>query len=151
MAMVDAAAYSGTKIVGAGNKTWTKKFAAGLAIFDDVDLGIDAEKTNYIDIYAHSDGDKDGGKRVMKRFPVIEKWKAEFDIHVLDPTITKAVFVDTLEIAGMYIGIGQYRPQRRGNAGRFRVVSVDWNESLRPKTAVTETRKSANADTRASA
>jgi hypothetical protein len=92
---------------------------------------VDAEKTSYIDIMANPQGERDGGKRVPKRLPLISEWECEFDVHILDPIITRSIFLETLETAGMYVGIGQYRPQRGGTAGRFRVVNVDWIEESR--------------------
>lgn len=128
-ALIDAAAYAGLKIEGQGNKTWTKKFGAGIVIFDDIDLGIPVEEVGYVDLLVNPQGRSEGGTRISKRLPMISKWTATFDVHILDPIITEDVFTEMLEIASLFIGIGQYRPQNGGTAGRFKVVSIDWQDN----------------------
>ena len=131
-ALTNAARYSKQQIPGQGKATWTQKFAAGIALLEDIDLGFDPEKTDYIDIYANADGIRGSGKRVMRRFPTMPHWHAEFDVHVLDPIITEDVFTEMLEIAGLYVGIGQYRPANGGNNGRWKILSVDWKTDRKP-------------------
>lgn len=123
-----AAKYSKQQIPGQGKATWTQKFASGIALLEDIDLGLDPEQTDFIDIFANADGIRGSSKRVMRRYPTMPQWRATFDVHILDPIITGAVFSEMLEIAGMFIGIGQYRPERGGNNGRFKIVEVVWQE-----------------------
>jgi hypothetical protein len=130
--IVEAGAYTSSRIPGQGTKTWTRKFMSGLAIFEDIDLGLRPEDVDYIDIYAHANGIRGGGPRVNRRYPAIREWSATFQIHVLDPIITQPVFQEALEVAGLFIGIGQYRPQMGGTAGRFQLMDLGWNESLQP-------------------
>jgi hypothetical protein len=124
--LTEAAKYSMRKIPGKGNFTWTGKFAAGIALLEAPDLGIDPEKVDYIPVYCHSTGKRGSGTRVIRRFPIIHKWKSTFDVTVLDPVITEDVFNEMIEMAGVYVGIGQNRPQNRGTHGRFRPVKVEW-------------------------
>lgn len=44
--LIEAAQYSGKKIVGAGQKTWTAKFEGGIAILDSACLGITPDEGN---------------------------------------------------------------------------------------------------------
>jgi hypothetical protein len=134
-ALIAAGKYSKRQIPGQGKATWTQKFAAGIALLEDIDLGFDPEQTAYIDIYAHADGNPKSGRRVMRRFPTNPKWRGEFDVHILDPIITEEVFTEMLETAGMFVGVGQYRPENGGNNGRFEVVSVNWQEDRKPTVA----------------
>lgn len=129
-ALVDGAVYSKRKIPEQGKATWTQKFRSGITILDDIDLNINSKLVGYVDIWAHADGKRGSGSRVMRRIPKIDFWEARFDIHILDPIITQVIFTEMLEIAGLYIGIGQYRPQNSGNAGRFEVVEIGWREEL---------------------
>jgi hypothetical protein len=126
MALADAARYSKRQIPGQGKATWTAKFAAGIAMLSDVNLGIDAAKTDYIDIPCNADGVRGSGKRVMRRFPIMPEWEAKFDVIILDPIITEEIFSEMLELAGLFVGVGQYRPQNSGTNGRWRVESVEW-------------------------
>lgn len=129
---VAAARYSKKQIPGQGKATWTAKFQAGLAFFANIDLGIDPATVDYIDIYANADGVRGSGKRVMRRFPSIPKWSATFDVHILDPIITEEVFSDVVEQAGMFIGIGRYRPEKGGTNGRFALTKLVWQGQRQP-------------------
>lgn len=131
-AMVSAARYSKRQIPGQGKATWTKKFESGIALFTNVDLGVDPATVDYIDIYANADGMRGSGKRVMRRFPIIPKWTATFDVHILDPIITEEVFSETMEQTGMYVGIGRYRPEKGGTNGRFRLAKLVWQADRKP-------------------
>jgi len=122
--MIEAAQYSGKKI--SGNKTWTAKFASGIAMFENPDLGITPDEVQYIDIYAHVNGRPGSNARVMRRFPIIPMWECRFDVHILDPIITETIFREMLGIAGMFKGIGRYRPANRGTNGRFEVAELIW-------------------------
>lgn len=124
-----AAKYSKKKIPGQRSATWTAKFNSGISILEDPALGIDPETVASVTISANVDGVRGSGKRVPRRFPVMNEWSATFDIWVLDPIITEAVFTEMLEIAGMFIGIGRFRPEKGGTNGRFRVVKVAWQDN----------------------
>jgi hypothetical protein len=125
-ALVAAAKYTKQQIPGQGKATWTAKFSSGIALFDSIDLGVDPEKTDFIDIYANADGIRGSGKRVQRRFPVINEWKATFTIHILDPIITQEVFAEMVRIAGMFIGVGRFRPEKGGRNGRFKMTKLVW-------------------------
>lgn len=131
-AFVSAARYGKKQIPGQGKATWTKKFEAGIAFFSNVDIGINPETVDYIDIYANADGMRGSGKRVMRRFPIIPKWSATFDVHILDPIITEDIFSGIVEQAGMFIGIGRYRPEKGGTNGRFALSNIVWQADRRP-------------------
>jgi hypothetical protein len=128
--LIDAAKYSMRKI--SANYTWTKKFESGIAIPDDLDLGIDPAKVDFIDINAHSNGKRGSASRVTRRLPIIPAWQADFVAMILDPIITEDVFHEMLEIGGLFIGLGQNRPQNGGSSGRFEIVAIDWNAALQP-------------------
>lgn len=124
--LVDAAAYSKRQIPGQGAKTWTQKFASGIAIFENINLGIDVDSIGNSGFPAHVTGDRKSGKRVPRLVPQILNWTATFDIIILDPIIKEDILIEMLEQAGMFIGIGQNRPQNRGIRGRFKVIKVEW-------------------------
>lgn len=127
-----AAKYSKRQIPGQGKATWTAKFTAGLAFLQDIPIGIAPEEVAYIDIYANADGVRGSGKRVNRRFPIINEWSATFEVYILDPIITRDVFREMIEIAGMFIGVGRFRPEKGGTNGRFALKALEWvdNRSL---------------------
>jgi hypothetical protein len=126
-----AAKYSKRQIPGQGKATWTAKFTAGIMLTDDPALGIDPATVSSVTISANADGVRGSGKRVPRRFPVIPAWEASFDIYILDPIITEDVFREMVEIAGMFIGIGRFRPQNGGTNGRFKIKSLAWADNRR--------------------
>lgn len=132
-ALTDGAKYTKRQIPGQGKATWTQKFASGIAIFEDIVLNIDPDTVVCVPVYCHSNGQRGSGTRVLRRFPIMPKWEATFDIHILDPIITEDVFTDMVEQAGMFIGIGQNRPANRGVHGRFRLVELEWLGEAQPE------------------
>lgn len=126
-----AAKYSKRQIPGQGKATWTAKFMSGIAILDDPPLNIDPATVAPVTISANADGIRGSGKRVPRRFPVMPEWSATFEVYILDPIITEDVFREMTEIAGMFIGIGRFRPQNGGTNGRFRIASLAWADNRR--------------------
>lgn len=128
-AIIAAAKYSKRQIPGQGKATWTAKFTAGIALLDDPALNIDPETVASVTISANADGIRGSGKRVLRRFPVIPEWQTTFDVYVLDPIITEAVFREMVEIAGMFVGIGRFRPEKGGTNGRFKIAALAWQDN----------------------
>jgi hypothetical protein len=133
-----AAKYSKRQIPGQGKATWTAKFLSGLAFMEDPALNIDPDTVQSVVISANTDGVRGSGKRVPRRFPVIPSgWQLTTDVWILDPIITREIFTEMVEIAGMFIGIGRFRPEKGGHNGRFRLTNLNWqdNRSIVPLAA----------------
>jgi hypothetical protein len=128
-AIAAAAKYSKRQIPGQGKATWTAKFMAGITLPADPALGIDPETVPSVTISANADGVRGSGKRVIRRFPEIRSWQTTFDIYILDPIITQDVFREMVEIAGMFIGLGRFRPEKGGTNGRFTIKALDWQDN----------------------
>lgn len=125
-----AAKYSKRQIPGQGKATWTAKFTAGIMLMDHPRLEIDPSTVSSVTISANADGIRGSGKRVTRRFPVIPAgWSSTFDIYILDPIITEQVFKEMIELAGIFIGLGQFRPQNGGTNGRFRLDKLVWTDN----------------------
>ena len=63
--------------------------------------------------------------RVMRNRARFDKWTLNFQITILDDDeINEKTLHDALDYAGHYIGIGDYRPQKKGMYGRFIVSSI---------------------------
>jgi hypothetical protein len=136
-ALASAAKYSKRQIPGQGKATWTKKFESGISLLEDPALNIDPATVEVIAISANADGVRGSGRRVLRRFPVMPTWGATFDVYILDQIITEQVFREMVEIAGMFIGLGRFRPEKGGGNGRFRIAKLDWadNRQLIPPKA----------------
>ena len=130
-AIAAAAKYSKRQIPGQGKATWTAKFTAGITLLEDPPLNIDPATVDSVTISANADGVRGSGKRVRRKFPVMSKWSATFDVIILDPIITQEIFREMLEMAGMFIGVGRFRPEKGGTNGRFRIDNIEWQDNRR--------------------
>lgn len=138
-AIADAAKYSKRQIPGQGKATWTAKFKSGISVVGPLSLGINPATVEPIAISANTDGVRGSGKRVLRRLPQIPPgWKTTFDVLILDPIITEEVFTEMLELAGLFMGVGQFRPQNGGTNGRFMIEKVEWQDNRRPVSAKRE-------------
>jgi hypothetical protein len=67
--------------------------------------------------------------RVMRNRAKLDNWWLAFDVQILDDDeISEKTLHDALDHAGNYIGIGDYRPQKKGIHGRFYVESINEEE-----------------------
>lgn len=128
-AIAAAAKYSKRQIPGQGKATWTKKFESGISLLEDPSLGVDPASVQCITISANADGVRGSGKRVTRRFPIVNEWQTTFDVYILDPIITEDVFREMLEITGMFIGLGRFRPEKGGGNGRFKITALKWADN----------------------
>jgi len=64
--------------------------------------------------------------RVMRFRPRFNQWEARFLVHIDDELLSVEMAHQLLNEAGQSIGIGDFRPEKRGPFGRFRVTQ--WTE-----------------------
>lgn len=124
-----AAKYSKRQIPGQGKATWTAKFTAGITLTESPRLNIDPQSVDVIPLSMNADGVRGSGKRVLRRFPIIYSWETTFEVLILDPIITKDIFREMLELAGMFVGVGQFRPEKGGTNGRFVISKLEWEDN----------------------
>lgn len=138
-AIAGAASYTGEKIAGKGNRTWTGKFKAGTAIMQDIETDVPRSEVRTVSLYCDAQGGKGGkgGKSVLRRFPQANRWSATFEIWVMDPEITETKVRQMLDVAGMFGGLGTWAPRVGGMNGRFVVKKLLWkdNREFEPVTA----------------
>ncbi len=141
--LAGAAKFVNMKIPGQGNATYTKHFEAGVMCLKSNHLLIpngkglvpihkdDVECEN---LFLSPTGDRGGKKRVDKFYPVFPIWVVDVEFSIIDDTVLQTclnpkdprdkqytVFQKMLEAAGMFIGLGRFRPRQGGNYGRFLV------------------------------
>ena len=128
-----AAKYSGMKVKGQRNATYTKHFNSGVMVVEPAIIYNEngsrylADEVPYDYLFVPSDGKPGGGSRVFKYFPRINNWTATVQYHIIDEVITKEAFSQILVIGGNLIGIGRFRPENRGYYGRFTVKDIKWS------------------------
>lgn len=116
---------------GGGKETFTKFFQAGVDVAGDLTLKTKASSVKPIPIMASARGQKgkDAGTRVRRLIPTIAKWGGVLEIIVLDDTIPADELEKTLDDAGLFVGVGQFRPENQGSNGRFVVKKVEWQDT----------------------
>ena len=60
--------------------------------------------------------------RILRHRPIFEHWKIAFSLQVDTDLIDLALVRRVIDDAGNYVGIGDFRPARKGPYGRFTVV-----------------------------
>lgn len=63
------------------------------------------------------------GGRIMCHRPRFDEWKLSLTLDVDESMFGEAVVRELVDLAGSRIGVGDFRPARRGPFGRFRVDS----------------------------
>ena len=103
-------------------------------MLDNLPLGVKPESLEGERLFVNSDGVKGGGKRVTRIYPTLSAWEAPAIVYILDEIITKEVFVEHLEVAGLMIGVGMHRAENGGFKGRFRHAKLTWGKSTKMPT-----------------
>lgn len=62
----------------------------------------------------------------MRTFPRIDDWGGLLTFHIFQEDLSKDVFEEYLEEAGMMIGVGRFRPENGGVNGRFQIQKTEW-------------------------
>ena len=60
--------------------------------------------------------------RMMVTRPMMDKWKLEFNIKFNENDIPTDVMKNILDFGGQYVGIGDWRPEKKGKYGKFIVT-----------------------------
>lgn len=126
----EAAKFLSLQIPGKGKSTYTKHFAAGISVLDDVGTGKSKEEAIEKRMFVPSDGRTGGGSRVMKSYPILlPPIKLEVEYLITDDIITAEVFAHHIMQAGSLIGIGAFRVRNNGVFGRYVPTGIKWEEN----------------------
>lgn len=111
-----------------GNTTYTKYFESGVLVMEPLVLtGVTRETVQLEKLFVPSDGIPGSGRRVWKWFPIVHEWSGSQVFHVLDDIIRESVFEDSIKQAFAFVGLGRFRPEKRGFYGRADLLSVKWS------------------------
>lgn len=108
------------KVKGQGKATYSKLFGSMVAVeeFEIVHKIQKYEIHKSLVVIPSTKG------RVMRYRPMFKEWKLEFHITFEDE-IPAEVVKEALEIAGKYVGIGDWRPEKKGKFGKFQVTKFE--------------------------
>lgn len=122
--LAEVAKHLSESVPGKGKATYTKHFLSGILVTEELSLGVKINDVPSVRLFLPSDGIKGSGKRVWKTFPVLQDWRCDGSLYLLDPIlIAKPQKVEEyMRHAGKFIGLGWFRPARGGYYGRFEVT-----------------------------
>ena len=106
------------KVKGQGKATYSKLFGSMVSVDEFEILHKNPEYTIFksLVVIPSTKG------RIMRYRPQFDKWVLEFHINS-EEEIPADVIKEALEIAGKYVGIGDWRPEKKGKFGKFQVTS----------------------------
>ena len=61
--------------------------------------------------------------RMMVSRPKFDKWRCQFEVLCNDENVELSVVKEILDHAGKYVGVGDWRPDKKGVYGKFMVTS----------------------------
>lgn len=109
------------KVKGAGKATYSKLFGSMIEVveFEILHLKPSYEIHKALVVVPSTRG------RIMRYRPIFKEWELEFHIS-FEEEIPQGAIKEALDIAGKYVGIGDWRPEKKGKFGKFQVVF--WQE-----------------------
>ena len=107
------------KIIGKGKSTYSKIIASTVEIQPFM-IEMDNGEMEIFRISAVNPTTK--GRMMIER-PKFSKWSATFEIVLNDPAVPVSVINEILEHAGKYVGVGDWRPEKKGMFGKFMITS----------------------------
>ena len=105
------------KVKGQGKATYSKLFGSMVAV-EEFEI---PHKIQEYEIHKSLVVIPSTKGRVMRYRPMFKKWIIEFHIEG-EEEIPQDVIKEALEIAGKYVGIGDWRPEKKGKFGKFQVT-----------------------------
>ena len=108
------------KIPNHGKATYSKLVAATVQI-EPFYIELQGDK-NY-EVFRISAVNPMTKGRMMTERPKYNKWSASFEIILNDAGVPVSVINEILEQAGKYVGIGDWRPEKKGMFGKFMITS----------------------------
>lgn len=106
------------KIIGKGKSTYSKIVASTVDI-EPFYIEMDVKKYEVFRISAVNPMTKG---RMMTERPKYTSWKTSFQIILNDPAVPVSVINEILEHAGKYVGVGDWRPEKKGMFGKFMIT-----------------------------
>ena len=107
------------KVVGKGKSTYSKivGYAVEINPFE-----ILHKKQKWIPYSVLAVCPSTRGRNLLHR-PMLKDWELDFEITFDDEQIPASILKECLERAGKFVGIGDWRPAKKGRFGKFQVTS----------------------------
>ena len=106
------------KIQGKQKSTYSKLIGSAVEVNPDV---IEHKIQKWIPFSISAVNPMTRGRMMVVR-PMMEKWRLGFTIKFNDNDIPIDVMKNILDFGGQYVGIGDWRPEKKGKYGKFIVT-----------------------------
>lgn len=109
------------KVKGKGKSTYSKLAGSVIEVIPDA---IPHKLQEYTIFRTTAVNPNTRGRMVVDR-PKMEKWALDFNIKVLDDGFPAEVLKEVIDYGGNYVGIGDWRPDKKGKFGKFIVTRFE--------------------------
>jgi hypothetical protein len=109
------------QIKGKRKSTYSKLFGSSLNIKPDA---IVHKIQKWVDFTTTTVNPSTRGRMIVSR-PMFNEWSLAFDLEILDEDIPEEVVKEALDYGGRYVGIGDWRPDKKGKYGQFIVTKFE--------------------------
>ena len=107
------------KVVGKGKSTYSKIVGYAVEI-NPFEIIHKKQKWTPYSVLAVNPSTR--GRNLLHR-PMLKEWELEFAITFDEEQIPASILKEILERAGKFVGIGDWRPAKKGRFGKFQVTS----------------------------
>ena len=109
------------KIVGKGKSTYSKLVGSTVSIEP---FYIEFVSGQY-EVFKISAVNPMTKGRIMVSRPKFDVWSASFEMILNDDSVPVSVINEILEHSGKYVGIGDWRPEKKGMFGKFMITAFN--------------------------
>ena len=106
------------QVKGKGKATYSKLFGSMVQVIPEA---IEHKKQDF-DVFITRVVNPSTKGMMMSKRPRLKEWELDFELLVEDE-IPLDVLKEGLERAGKYVGVGDWRPEKKGIHGKFQVTS----------------------------
>jgi len=110
------------KVVGKGKSTYSKivGYATEINPFEIIHK---KQKWEVFSILAVNPSTK--GRNILHR-PMLKEWELDFEVTFDETEVPESIMKELFDIAGRIVGVGDWRPAKKGRFGKFQVTN--WKE-----------------------
>lgn len=106
------------KIVGKNRSTYSKLLGSTIEVFPEMIKLIGSYKP-----YRIAAVNPTTKGRMMTERPRFDSWNCEFTIILNDESLDPSIINEILTHAGIYVGVGDWRPDKKGTFGKYMITS----------------------------
>ncbi len=111
------------KVVGKGKATYSKIVGYAVEV-NPYEIIHKKQKWEVFSVLAVNPNTK--GRNILHR-PILKEWELDFEVTFDEEQVSAIVLKEIFERAGKIVGIGDWRPAKKGRFGKFQVTS--WKEA----------------------